>query len=104
MENTVKLDTQIEALAFVDTVIRKNWETIIETNPLLAGTELGRAVILEETQVEGHQVWHYTIDGMPVSRDGRKRWVLDTGDTFDTTLSEDANTLEKALAKQGLLK
>lgn len=104
MENDIKLDTQITALQFVDTVIRKNWETIMKTNPLLVDTELGRAVILEEAQVGGHKVWHYNIKGLPVSRDGRKRWVLDTGDTFDTTLNEDANTLKKAIEKQKLLK
>lgn len=103
MENTVKLDTKSAAFTFVDTVIRKKWEVIIQTNPLLVGTDLGKTEILERAQVGDHQVWQYAIEELPTSRDGRKRWVLDTGDTFDTTLDEDANTLEKALAKQGLL-
>ena len=34
-----------------------------------------------------------------MSRDGRKRWLLDTGETIDTTLKEDENTIEKAIKK-----
>ncbi len=100
MENIAKLTTREAALEFVDTVIRKKWDTEIQTNPLLSTTVLGQASIVEEVNVTDHQAWQYTIEGLPVSRDARKRWVLDTGDMIDTTLSDDADTLEKAIAKQ----
>ena len=48
MESTVKLDTQEAALAFVDTVIRKNWEPFVETNLSPMKTDLGQAAILEK--------------------------------------------------------
>lgn len=99
MENTLILSTQEAALEFVDTEIRQKWESIILKNKLLKDTQLGDVAIIEEADVEGHKVWQYTIEGLPVSRDGRKRWVLDTGATFDTTINEDSNTLEKAFAK-----
>lgn len=97
--NTVKLHTQAEALRFIDTTIRQNWESSIQSNPILAGTVLGHAKIIEATEVEGHKVWQYGIEGLPVSRDGRKRWLVDTGDIFDTTIADDLNTLEKGFAR-----
>ncbi len=84
------LHTQAEALEYIDTFIKQRWH---DYSPLL---ELGTSTILRESEVYGHTAWQYNIEGLPVSRDRRERWLLDTGALLDTTLSEDKNTLEKA--------
>lgn len=90
-QNEIKIHDQNEALNYVTTQVRQNWS---ENYP-----ELGEATIAQESEVEGHKVWQYHIDGLPMSRDGRKKWLLDTGVTFDTTLNQNENTLELAYAK-----
>jgi hypothetical protein len=84
-----QLNSQVEALQYVDTVLRSGY-----------GGELGGAELLSgEIIVDGHKAWRYHIEGLPMSRDGRQRWLLDTGETFDTTFHDSDNTPEKALAK-----
>ena len=91
------INTKVEALEFVDTKIRQDWQELVKKYD--PQTTLGKAEILRETFVNGHKAWGYYIEGLPMSRDGRKRWLLDTGETIDTTLNEDENTIEKAFKK-----
>ena len=82
--NTIALTSQQDALHYVDTVIRPRWGAWIHDS---GSPAFGEAVIIEETLRDGKKAWQYHIEGLPVSRDGRKRWVLEDGTTFDTTLS-----------------
>ena len=91
------INTKVEATEFVDTKIRQDWQEWVEKYNV--PTTLGKAEIIKETFVNGHKAWEYYIEGLPMSRDGRKRWLLDTGETIDTTLKEDENTIEKAFKK-----
>ena len=86
------INNKDDALKIVDTQIRQKW---LETNTL----ELGQAEIIQEIDFTGHKAWQYHIEGLPMSRDARKRWLVDTGETVDTTINEDENTLDKAYAK-----
>lgn len=61
--------------------------------------ELGKAEIDEEKNEKGHKAWSYYIEGMYMSADGRRRWVLDTGELVETTINQDENTIEKAYQK-----
>lgn len=92
----VKINSIEEALRYVDTTIRKRWEVFTQN----VNYELGEATIQKEVEVMGHKAWDYYIDGLPMSRDGRRRWLLDTGETVETTLKEGENTIEKAYEKQ----
>jgi hypothetical protein len=95
----MELKSREEALNYVDTNIRNTWEKWVLDNPTLAG-KLGKAKILDESQAFGMKAWQYHIDGLPMSRDGRKRWVLSNGERVDTTLSDDEDTIEKAYSKK----
>jgi len=84
-----QIPSQVEALQYVDTVVRSMHEG-----------QLGKAELLSgEIIVDGHKAWRYEIEGLPMFRDGRRRWLLDTGETFHTTSNETEDTPEKALAK-----
>lgn len=95
-ENSVKIYTRDEALNYVNTAIREKWDEYSKEGSL---PSLGKASLEQELQIKDHKIWQYHIEGLPQSRDRRQRWLLDTGETFDTTLNEDENTPEKALGK-----
>ena len=46
-----------------------------------------------------HKAWAYYLEGMPLSADARKFWLLDTKETVETTLNEDERTIEDAYKK-----
>lgn len=91
-QKSVILRTQDEALEHINTVIRHSWE--------VDWPQLGAASILETSSVEGHTAWSYFIEGMPVSRDNRTHWLLDTGDTLNTTLQDGESTLSSAFSQR----
>lgn len=83
---------------YIDTKVRGSWEA--ELRQFGYEPKLGNLEIISEQVVRGHKVWNYHIDGLPMSRDGRQRWLIDTGETLETTLTEDERTLEGAYLKQ----
>lgn len=93
------INNKDEALQIVETKVRQTWLEAVKENELLNDVQLGEAIIKGEAEFNGHKAYQYHIDGLPMTRDGRQRWVLDTGETIETTLNEDENTLEKAYAK-----
>lgn len=93
----MQIKNKEEALQFVDTVVREKWQKYFDENNV--ENELGKAEIDEEKNETGHKAWSYYIDGMFMSRDGRRRWVLDTGELVETTISQDENTIKKAYLK-----
>lgn len=95
----MSINNKDEALQIVDTKVRQTWLETVKQNELLNGVQLGEATIEDEAEFNGHKAYQYHIDGLPMTRDGRKRWVVDTGETIETTLNEDENTLEKAYTK-----
>ncbi len=94
------ITTSDEALRIVDTEIRQSWLQAFQGSEFCGAIESGQVYVYEEGDFNGGKAWHYHIDGLPLSRDGRKRWLLDTGETVETTLDEDENTIEKAYVKQ----
>lgn len=93
----MQIKNKDEALRFVDTVIRENWQKYYDEHSLK--DELGKAEIDEEKNEKGHQAWSYYIEGIYMSADGRRSWVLDTGELVETTINQDENTIEKAYLK-----
>lgn len=94
----MQIKNKEEALQFVNTVVREKWQKYFDENN--AENELGKAEIDEEKKENGHWAWSYYIEGMYMSRDGRRRWVLDTGELIETTINQDENTIEKAYLKK----
>ncbi len=95
----MQVNNEDEAFNFVDTQIRQHWLEVSKKDEFISSLELGKAVILQEEDFNGHKVWQFNIEGLPMSRDGRRRWIVDTGEIIETTLDEEENTLDKAYAK-----
>ena len=92
------LRTQQEAAEFIESTIKPEWLKLTLGDEQSVVLSLGDVSIEDEQQWNGRTVWQYTIAGLPVSRDGRKRWLLSTGEFFDTTITDD--TFEKAYERK----
>lgn len=93
----MQIKNKDEALQFVDTVVREQWQKYFDEHNV--NDELGKAELDEEKDVMGRKAWSYYIEGIFMSMDGRRRWVLDTGELVETTINQDENTIEKAYLK-----
>ncbi|MCA9323523.1 hypothetical protein KC992_00285 [Candidatus Saccharibacteria bacterium] len=93
----MQIKNKDEALGYVDTIIRENWRKYLDEHNV--DNELGKAEIDEEKNEKGHMAWSYYIEGIYMSTDGRRRWLLDTGELVETTINQDENTIEKAYLK-----
>ncbi len=84
-----------DALIFLDGRIRLDYASAFSMNP----ASLGRITQLQETEVNGHKVWLYNFERLPLPLEGLQRWLIDTGETISTTPAEDENTIDKAYFK-----
>lgn len=82
----MKLETQEQALEYLNTVIKKE-----ATGP----AEIGNASISEEREVSDHKAWSFYIEGTYVHGNTTGRWLLDTGEVVDTEAFGN-DTIEKA--------
>lgn len=83
-------------LEYVDTKVRAEWADYwLET-----GKVGGEASIVKEVELaSNHKAWQYHIDGLPDEDESLQRWLIDTGETVETSLSDDENSIEKAYEK-----
>lgn len=83
-------------LEYVDTNVRAEWTGYW----LESGKQSGAASILKEVELEaGHKAWQYHIEGLPDEDVSLQRWLIDTGETVETSLSDDMNSIEKSYEK-----
>ncbi len=106
----MQINTQEEAVHFIDTEIRQQ---LIKTYRALAEEASGEAKqgllesadyiasntpvkIQKEDQINGHNAWSYVIEGQIMTLDGRQFWLIDTGETVETTMNEGERTIGEA--------
>ncbi|MEO5499751.1 MAG: hypothetical protein ABIR46_04590 [Candidatus Saccharimonadales bacterium] len=97
-EKTPIIASQEEAFNYVDTTLRAELDNKLTA---IGFEKVGSAQIIRETSTEdGRKAWAYELEGMLVSLDARTCWLLDTGETVETTMNDDERTIEDAYRKK----
>jgi hypothetical protein len=83
-------------LEYIDTRVKAEWANYWIDNGIVGG----KASILNEVELSGsHVAWQYYIEGLPNEDESLQYWLIDTGETVETSLSDDRNSVEKSYEK-----